>query len=217
MNLILLGPPGAGKGTQANEITRRRGLVQLSTGEMLRAEVDAGTEIGKVVGPMMSEGRLVPDDIVVKIIIARIAQPDCKDGFILDGFPRTLEQADLLDEMLTAKKRKIDAVIELRVDYNQLVERIVGRYECGRCKTGYHDRFKVPKVKGICDVCGSKEFVRRKDDNAETVTRRLMEYYQKTAPLTGYYFCKRSLQSVDGMAEIDEVADAIHAMLDKAA
>jgi len=213
MNLILLGPPGAGKGTQAKEIQTRRGLVQLSTGDMLRAASKAGTDLGKRVKATMDKGELVSDEIVIDIIAARIAEPDCEKGFILDGFPRSLPQAAALDDMLARKRRSLDVVIELKVDYNRLVERIVGRYSCANCGEGYHDRFKRPKVSGVCDVCGSKEFVRRDDDNAMTVTTRLMNYYRETAPLVGYYFCKGNLKAVDGMAPIGEVAKAIEDLL----
>jgi adenylate kinase len=214
MNLILLGPPGAGKGTQAKEIETKRGLIQLSTGDMLRAAAKAGTEVGLRVKSIMDRGELVSDDIVIRIISERIDQPDCKNGFILDGFPRTLLQAAALDAMLADKHRKMDVVIELKVDYNRLVERIIGRYTCAKCGEGYHDRFKRPKVRGICDVCGAEEFTRPADDNAETVSTRLMAYYRDTAPLTGYYFCKGSLRSVDGMEPIAEVGKAIGAVLD---
>lgn len=213
MNLILLGPPGAGKGTQAHEIARRRNLPQLSTGEMLRAAAKAGTDFGWRAKALMEKGELVSDDIVIKIIAERIDEPDCAGGFILDGFPRTLMQADALDRMLAEKGKRMDAVIDLKVDYNRLVERIVGRYACAKCGTGYHDRFKRPQQPGVCDVCGSTEFERRDDDNAETVTRRLMAYYRETAPLIGYYFCKGNLRSVDGMAPIEEVGDAIDGVL----
>ncbi len=209
MKLILLGPPGAGKGTQAQALTKARGLVQLSTGDMLRAATKAGTEVGLKAKALMEKGELVSDEIVVKIIADRITQPDCANGFILDGFPRTLAQAAALDQMLASKNDKLDAVIELRVDYNQLVERIVGRYACAKCGEGYHDRFKRPKVRGVCDVCGNTEFTRRADDNAETVTTRMMAYYRETSPLIGYYFCKGILHAVDGMAPIGDVARAI--------
>ena len=214
MNLILLGPPGAGKGTQAKEIALRRGLIQLSTGEMLRSAVQAGTETGKQAKAIMERGDLVPDEVVVKIISERIDQPDCKSGVILDGFPRNLQQADALDTVLATKKKKLDAVIELKVDDSKLVERIVGRFTCAKCGEGYQDRFKRPKVRGVCDVCQSTEFTRRPDDNAETVNRRLMVYYRETAPLTGYYYCKRILKAVDGMAPIAEVLGAIEEVLD---
>jgi adenylate kinase len=213
MKLILLGPPGAGKGTQAQELAKKRGLVQLSTGDMLRAAIKAGSEVGLRAKSIMEKGELVPDEVVVKIISDRIEQPDCAKGFILDGFPRTLQQAAALDRMLAAKSDKLDAVIELRVDYNQLVERIVGRYACSKCGEGYHDRFKRPKVRGVCDVCGGTEFTRRADDNAETVSTRMMAYYRETSPLIGYYFCKEILHVVDGMAPIGEVSAAIDGVI----
>jgi adenylate kinase len=214
MNVILLGAPGAGKGTQAKELAARRGLVQLSTGDMLRGAVKAGTEIGKKAKAIMDRGDLVPDEVVVGIISERIDQPDCANGVILDGFPRTLEQASALDRVLTEKKKKLDAVIELKVDDSKLIERIVGRFTCAKCGEGYHDRFKRPKVRGVCDVCQSTEFTRRPDDNAETVTRRLMVYYRETSPLIGYYYCKGNLKSVDGMAAIPDVLAALEAALD---
>jgi adenylate kinase len=212
-NLILLGPPGAGKGTQAKEIAARHGLIQLSTGDMLRAAVAAGAEIGRKAKAIMDKGELVPDAIVVKIIAERIDQPDCKGGMILDGFPRTLAQAAALDKMLAGKKRKLDAVIELKVDDGQLVNRIVGRFTCAKCGEGYHDRFKRPKVRGVCDVCQATEFTRRPDDNSDTVGKRLMVYYRETSPLIGYYFCKGNLRSVDGMAPITDVAQEIDRVL----
>lgn len=215
MKLILLGPPGAGKGTQAQQLAKKRSLVQLSTGEMLRAAVKAGTDVGLKAKALMDKGELVSDDVVVGIIAERIEQPDCKSGFILDGFPRTLQQAAALDKMLASKGDRMDAVIELKVDYNRLVERIVGRYACAKCGEGYHDRFKRPKVRGVCDVCGSTDFTRRADDNAETVTTRMMAYYRETSPLIGYYFCKGNLHAVDGMAPIDEVGDEIEGVLAK--
>jgi adenylate kinase len=216
MKLILLGPPGAGKGTQAKEIESERGLVQLSTGDMLRAAVKSGTPLGSELKAVMDRGELVSDDIVIAIIAERIDQPDCAKGFILDGFPRSLAQASALDRMLADKGTKLDLVVELRVDYNRLVERIVGRYACAKCGEGYHDRFKRPKVRGVCDVCGNQEFTRRADDNAETVTTRLMTYYRETAPLVGYYYCKGNLNAVDGMAPIAEVAQAISHLIDTA-
>ena len=213
MNLILLGPPGAGKGTQSKELALRRGLVQLSTGEMLRAAVQAGTEVGLRAKAIMDAGDLVPDDVVVKIISDRVDQPDCKNGVILDGFPRNLPQAAALDKMFQDKGRKLDVVVELKVDDGKLVERIVGRFTCAKCGEGYHDRFKRPTVRSTCDVCGGTEFTRRPDDNAETVTRRLMIYYRETSPLTGYYYCKSNLRSVDGMGSIEDVSKAIDAVL----
>jgi adenylate kinase len=216
MKLILLGPPGAGKGTQAKEIEGKRGLVQLSTGDMLRAAVKSGSPLGRQLKAVMDRGELVSDDIVIKIIAERIAEPDCAKGFILDGFPRSLGQASALDKMLADKGTKMDLVVELKVDPNRLVERIVGRYTCTKCGEGYHDRFKQPKVAGVCDVCGNREFSRRADDNAETVTTRLMAYYRETSPLIGYYYCKGNLRSVDGMAPIGDVAKAIDALIEAA-
>jgi adenylate kinase len=209
MNLILLGPPGAGKGTQAKQIAAKHGLIQLSTGDMLRAAVAAGTDVGRRAKAIMDKGELVPDAIVIKIISERMDLPDCKAGTILDGFPRTLTQAAALDKMLAEKKQKLDAVIELKADDNQLIERIVGRFTCAKCGEGYHDRFKRPKARGVCDVCQSTEFTRRPDDNSETVTRRLMVYYRETSPLIGYYFCKGNLHTVDGMGSIDKVSREI--------
>jgi len=216
MNLILLGPPGAGKGTQAKEIANRHGLVQLSTGDMLRAAVKAGTEVGKKAKAIMEKGELVSDEIVIGIISDRIDEPDCQNGFILDGFPRTLAQASALDDLLARKGKTLDAVVDLKVDAKRLVERIVGRYTCAKCGEGYHDTFKKPKTEGVCDVCGSTEFTRRADDNAETVTTRLMAFYRDTSPLIGYYYCKGNLRSVDGMAPIDKVASAIETILAEA-
>ena len=212
-NLMLLGPPGAGKGTQAKEIATRHGLIQLSTGDMLRAAVSAGSEIGRHVKEIMAKGELVPDAVVIEIISERMDAPDCKGGVILDGFPRNLVQAAALDQVLEEKKRKLDAVIELKVDDNQLIQRIIGRFTCAKCGEGYHDRFKRPKVRGVCDICQSTEFTRRPDDNADTVSKRLMVYYRETAPLLGYYFCKGTLRSVDGMAPIAEVAKEIDKVL----
>ena len=217
MNLILLGPPGAGKGTQAQQLADKRGLVQLSTGEMLRAAVRAGTEIGKRAEAVMKSGALVSDDIVIGIIAERIDQPDCASGFILDGFPRTLPQAAALDKLLKEKRKTLDHVLELKVDDGALIDRISGRFSCSKCGAGYHDTYKQPKVAGVCDNCGSTEFTRRADDNAETVKNRLMAYYRETAPLTGYYFCKGNMTSVDGMAPIDEVGRQLEAALDQPA
>ncbi|MEZ5817882.1 MAG: adenylate kinase [Hyphomicrobiaceae bacterium] len=216
MNLILIGPPGAGKGTQAKEIESRHGVVQLSTGDMLRAAVKAGSEVGRKAKAIMEKGELVPDEVVIKIISDRIDEPDCQKGFILDGFPRTLAQASALDDMLARKKKSLDAVIELKVDPKLLVERIVGRYTCAKCGEGYHEKFKTPKQAGVCDVCGGTEFTRRPDDNAETMNTRLMAYYRDTSPLIGYYYCKGNLRSVDGMAAIEEVARQIEKIVSEA-
>jgi len=213
MNLILLGPPGAGKGTQAEQISTGHGIVQLSTGEMLRAAVKAGTEVGLKAKVIIESGGLVSDEIVVGIISERIDQPDCAKGFILDGFPRTLPQAAALETLLGTKGKTLDAVIEIKVDDEALVERITGRFSCADCGTGYHDKYKTPAKEGVCDKCGSTQFSRRADDNEETVRNRLMAYYRETAPLIGYYFAKDRLKSVDGMADIGEVARKINAIL----
>jgi adenylate kinase len=217
MNLILLGPPGAGKGTQAEAITEKRGLVQLSTGEMLRQAVKAGTPIGRQASAIMEAGGLVPDHIVIQIIAERIAAPDCAKGFILDGFPRTLKQAAALDVLLASLGKQIDAVIEIKVDDKVLIDRISGRYMCANCGASYHDTNCKPKVEGVCDRCGSKTFVRRADDNAETVKNRLMAYYRETAPLIGYYFAKGKLRTVDGMAAISGVSRQVDGILAGAA
>lgn len=213
MNLILLGPPGSGKGTQAMLVAKTFGIPQLSTGDMLREAADAGSEIGLWAKQIMDRGELVSDEVVVNIVAERIKQPDCAKGFILDGFPRTLNQTDVLDKLLEEQGSPLDVVLELQVDYNQLVERIVGRFTCAECGEGYHDRFKTPKVSCVCDVCGGMSFKRRTDDNAETVRTRLMAYYRETAPLIGYYFCKQTLRRIDGMGDIDAVATEIEAML----
>jgi adenylate kinase len=214
MNIILLGPPGAGKGTQAELIEKNRNMVQLSTGAMLRAAVAAGTEIGKKADAITKSGGLVSDDIVIGIINERIDEPDCQNGFILDGFPRTLQQASALDKLLKDKGKTLDAVIEIKVDDAALVDRISGRFSCAKCGTGYHDTHKPTKTPGVCDNCGATEFSRRADDNAETVKSRLMAYYRETAPLIGYYYAKDKLKSVDGMAKIDEVSRQIKTPVD---
>ena len=216
MRLILVGPPGAGKGTQAKRIESSHGLVQLSTGDMLRAAVAAGTEVGREAREVMAAGRLVPDEIVVSIIAERIALPDCANGFILDGFPRTVAQAEALDKMLAEKGQGIDRVIEIKVDADALVERISGRFSCGRCGAAYHDSFNQPQVAGVCDVCGGTEFTRRADDSADKMAARLRAYDEETAPLLPYYRALGVLRSVDGMAEIDEVTSQLRRAIDGA-
>ncbi|MBV8536104.1 MAG: adenylate kinase [Alphaproteobacteria bacterium] len=213
MNIVLLGPPGAGKGTQSKRIQDEYGLVQLSTGDMLRAAAKSGSEIGKKAKAIMDAGKLVPDDVVIQLIAERIEEPDCQKGFILDGFPRTTTQAEALDAMLADKGLKLDHVIELEVDDDALVERISGRFTCAKCGTGYHDRFHRPKKDGVCDKCGSTEFTRRADDKAETVKTRLAAYHAQTAPILPYYRAKGSLTAVDGMAAIDTVTKAIEKIL----
>jgi len=213
MNIILLGPPGAGKGTQAQRLQRERGLVQLSTGDMLRAAVASGSELGKKAKDIMNRGELVPDDLMVGLIEDRIAQPDAAKGFILDGFPRTEAQAKALDQMLGKTGKKLDRVVEMEVDEKALTERIVGRYTCAKCGAGYHDTFKRPKVEGVCDVCGSRQFTRRKDDNAETMKTRMAAYRAQTEPLLPYYAARGVLRKVDGMASMDEVYRQISGVL----
>lgn len=213
MNLVLLGAPGAGKGTQAKRIVEEFGIVQLSTGDMLRAEVSSGTPIGKQADEIMKSGRLVPDAIIIGLIDSRLDHEDCREGVILDGFPRTLAQATALDAMLARKHLKLDKVISIEVDDEAMVERISGRYTCARCGEGYHDKFKRPKVDGVCDVCESSEFVRRADDNAETVRQRLKAYHSQTEPIIAYYEKQSLVSRVDGMLAIDEVSEEIIGVL----
>lgn len=214
MNIILLGPPGAGKGTQAELLVVNRGMVQLSTGDMLRAEKNAGTELGNRIKAVMDAGELVSDEIVSSLIDENLKRLRPDQGVIFDGYPRTAAQAQALDELLAANGRKLDRVIELEVDEDALVERIVGRYTCAKCGAGYHDKFKQPKVAGTCDVCGSHEFKRRADDNEETVRTRMAEYRGKTAPIIPIYEARGILTRVDGMADIDHVSAAVAAALD---
>ena len=213
MIVVLLGPPGAGKGTQAKRIEERVGLVQLSTGDMLRAAVAAGTEIGRQAQAIMEAGELVPDATMVRMIAERIEAPDCAKGCILDGFPRTIAQAEALDRMLEGKGLALDRVIEMKVDDTVLVERITGRFACAKCGEGYHDIYRRPKVEGKCDACGGVTFDRRADDTVETVAQRLAAYNAETAPLLDYYAGTGVSASVDAMAPIAEVGAAVDSLL----
>jgi len=213
MKLILLGPPGAGKGTQAKRLEEKYGIVHLSTGDMLREAIASGSDLGKEVKEIVEKGALVPDAIIIQMIEARIAAPDCSKGFILDGFPRTVAQAEALDVMLTGKRLHIDHVIELAVEDAPLVKRISGRFSCAACGAGYHDEFKRPASEGVCDACGGKAFNRRKDDNPETVKARLEAYHGQTAPILPYYREKGVLVTVDGMADFNAVTAAIEEAL----
>ncbi|GAA6160993.1 MULTISPECIES: adenylate kinase [Ruegeria] len=204
--LILLGPPGAGKGTQARMLEQKFGLVQLSTGDLLRAAVAAGTEAGLAAKAVMEAGDLVSDDIVIAILRDRLAEPDCAKGIILDGFPRTTVQAQALDTLLAESGQKINSAISLEVEDAEMVIRISGRYTCGMCGEGYHDTFKLPAVEGKCDKCGSSEFKRRADDNAETVASRLTAYHAQTAPLIDYYQAQGVLKGIDAMGQIDDIS-----------
>ena len=213
MNLILLGPPGAGKGTQAKRLEQRHGLVQLATGDMLRRAVASGSTLGEKVKAIMEAGRLVPDDIIIEMIADRIAAPDAAHGFILDGFPRTVPQAEALDAMLAEHGKKLDHVILMEVDEATLVDRIAGRFTCQACGASYHERYKRPAVEGVCDVCGSTDLVHRADDRPEAIATRLAAYRNQTAPILPYYRARGILRSVDGMAEIDEVTREIEAVI----
>jgi adenylate kinase len=213
VEIILLGPPGAGKGTQAALLETAYGMVQLSTGDMLRAAVKAGTPVGVKAKAVMDAGELVSDDIVSSIIGDKLDELGSEVGIIFDGYPRTAAQADALDAILAQRGRSLDHVIELEVDEDALVDRITGRYTCGKCNVGYHDRYKKPKVEGVCDTCGGSEFKRRPDDNEETVRTRMQEYRNKTAPILPIYDARGIVTRVDGMADIGEVTAAIKAVL----
>jgi adenylate kinase len=214
MILVLLGPPGAGKGTQAALLESERSLVKLSTGDMLRAAVAAGTELGRKAGDIMERGQLVPDDLVIGLIAERLDAGAAGSGFILDGFPRTIAQAEALDRLLQDRGQQLDVVVEMRVDDEALIRRIIGRFSCAACGEGYHEDFKMPKVPGVCDRCGATEFVRRRDDNEEVVRQRLTAYHAQTEPLIAYYERQGKLRTVDGMADINDVRRAIAGALD---
>ena len=213
MNIILLGPPGAGKGTQAKLLEEKYGMIQLSTGDMLRAAIRDETPLGLQVKKIMSDGKLVPDDLMIEMIGTRIEQPDCAKGFILDGFPRTVPQAEALDKMLIAHKKNLSAVIELMVDDTALIERVAGRFSCAKCGAGYHKTFKPLMMDQICDKCGASEFVCRPDDNPDTMKTRLKAFYDQTAPILPYYRAKNLLKVVDGMASMPVVQSAIEKAL----
>ena len=207
--LIIMGPPGGGKGTQAKRLEETFDIVQLSTGDMLRAAIGAGTELGLKAKAVMDAGELVSDDIMIGMISERLDEPDCANGFILDGFPRTVAQAEGLDAMLVEKGLTLDAVVEVRVPDQKLVDRITGRFTCSQCGEGYHDTFKTPEKEGICDKCGGSEFARRSDDNEETVKSRLKAYHEQTAPLLPFYDGKGLLRVVDGDQDMGVVTTEI--------
>jgi len=213
MYVILLGPPGCGKGTQAKRIEREKGLVQLSTGDMLRTEIAEKSDVGIQVKEIMNAGQLVADDIIVGLISKRIESPDCSQGFVLDGFPRTLGQADALGTMLEEKGLEISHVIELTVDDAAMISRITGRFTCDTCGAGYHDEFNKPRIDGVCDICDGDRFSRRADDNEETVRSRLVAYHEQTAPIIAYYGDLGVLRSVNGMADIEQVAAELNEVI----
>jgi adenylate kinase len=213
LNIILLGPPGAGKGTQAAMLVDGRGMVQLSTGDILRAAVKAGTEVGKMADEIMKAGKFFPDELMAEILGEHMDAIPAEKGLIFDGYPRTARQAELLDELLASRGRTLDHVIELVVDEDALVERIVGRFTCANCGEGYHDKFKQPAKEGVCDKCGSTEFKRRPDDNEETVRTRMAEYRAKTEPILPIYEARGLVSKVDGMADIEDVTKEIAAIL----
>ena len=217
MNIILIGPPGAGKGTQAHKMVKDRRMVQLSTGDMLRAARTSGTEMGQQVAAIMDSGALVTDEIVIGLIAEQLDAGVGENGLIFDGFPRTLAQADALGELLKAKNKTLDAVVEMQIpDDEELVRRVSGRVTCANCGAVYHDETKPTRTPGVCEQCGATEFKRRADDNAETMRTRLLAYYKDTAPLIGYYYAHDTLKSINGLGDIDEVAGQLAAVLDGA-
>jgi adenylate kinase len=213
MNLILLGPPGAGKGTQAKRLEQAHDLVQLATGDMVRAAIASGSGLGQKMKAIYDAGRLVPDEIIIDMIAERIAAPDCARGFILDGFPRTVPQAEALDAMLTLHGRRLDHVILMEVDEATLIDRLSGRFSCGQCGASYHERYHRPRIEGVCDICGSTSFMCRADDRPEALATRFEAYRNQTAPILPYYRARGILRSVDGMADIDQVTRQIEAVL----
>lgn len=213
MNIILLGPPGAGKGTQAKFLEEKFGMIQLSTGDMLRGAIKRGEPLGIEARKHMDEGRLVPDQLIIDMIAECIVKPECEKGFILDGFPRTVPQAEALDKMLATHNKKLGAVIELKVDESALIDRVTGRFTCAKCGTGYHEKYKPTKLEGVCDICGGTEFVCRPDDNPETMKTRLKAFHEQTAPILPYYKSKGLLKTVDGMMDMTHVRDAIEQII----
>jgi adenylate kinase len=215
--LILIGPPGAGKGTQARVIENAFGIVQLSTGALLRAAIESGSELGRKAKKVVENGELMPDDVMVSIVSDRVDEPDCRNGFILDGFPRTVAQAEALDEMLAGKGLKLDHVVEIGIEDDLLVDRLTGRFECATCGEGYNDKFKKTAADGVCDKCGGTEFIRRADDTEEKIRTRLAIYHEQTRPILPYYRERGILKSVDGAKDLDDVTQQLRGMLAPAA